>query len=61
MGDGKERVDLARLMVGSQGTMCIITKIKFRLIEPLPYASMAILFVNDINELATLIPTVHEP
>lgn len=63
MGDGEHSLNLARLMVGAQGTMGIITKIRFRLVHPKRYASMAILFVNDINDLGTLIPKVlaHQP
>lgn len=63
MGDGETSLDLARLMVGSQGTMGIITKIRFSLIHPKRYASMAVLFVDDINDLGKLIPKVlaHQP
>ncbi|XKT74446.1 MAG: FAD-binding oxidoreductase [Patescibacteria group bacterium UBA2163] len=63
IGDGITSLNLARLMVGSQGTMGIITKIKFRLVEPKPYAAMAVLFVDSIDDLGTLVPTVlaHKP
>ena len=63
IGDGINSLNLARLMVGSQGTMGIVTKIKFKLITPKPYASMAVLFVNSIEDLGRLVPSVlsHEP
>ena len=63
MGNGDSELNLARLMVGSQGTMGIITKIKFTLVEPKQYASMAVFFLNDINDLGTLVPKVlsHKP
>lgn len=63
MGDGTTSLNLARLMVGSQGTMGIITKIRFRLVHPKRFASMAVLFVNDIADLGKLIPNVlaHQP
>lgn len=63
LGDGTTSLDLARLMVGAQGTMGIITKIKFRLVKPKPYASMAIVFVNDLADLGALVPLTldHEP
>jgi FAD/FMN-containing dehydrogenase len=40
IGDGKTSLNLARLMVGSQGTLGLITKIKFGLVRPKPYAAM---------------------
>jgi len=63
MGDGETSLNLARLMVGSQGTMGIITKIRFRLVRPKRFASMAVLFVNDISDLGKLVPKVlaHQP
>lgn len=63
IGDGTTALNIARLMVGAQGTMGIITKIKFRLVRPKKFASMAVVFVDDINDLGKLIPTVlaHAP
>jgi len=63
MGDGRESLNLARLMVGAQGTMGIITKIKFTLVQPKKCASMAVVFVNDTNDLGALIPKIlsHHP
>jgi len=63
MGDGRESLNLARLMVGAQGTMGIITKIKFALVRPKKFASMAVVFVNDTNDLGALIPKIlsHHP
>ena len=63
MGDGATTLNMARLMVGAQGTMGIITKIRFALVKPKKYSSMAVLFVNDIQELGSVIPRVlaHQP
>ena len=63
IGDGEQSINLARLFVGSQGTMGIITKIKFKLIHPKKCSSMAVLFVNDIEELGRLVPQIlkHQP
>lgn len=58
IGDGITNLNLARLMVGAQGTLGIITKIKYRLVHPKPYASMAIIFVNKLSQLGELIPEV---
>ena len=63
IGDGKSALNFARLMVGAQGTMGIITKIRYKLVQPKAKSSMAILFVNDLVALGELVPMVlsHEP
>ncbi|XKT75103.1 MAG: FAD-binding oxidoreductase [Patescibacteria group bacterium UBA2103] len=63
IGDGSHSLNLARLLVGSQGTMGIVTKIKFALIPPKEKSSMAVFFVKDLNDLGSLIPKIlkHAP
>ncbi|MES2014220.1 MAG: FAD-binding oxidoreductase [Patescibacteria group bacterium] len=63
IGDGIESLNLARLMVGAQGTLGIITKIRFGLVHPKPFASMVVLFLKDIHDLGVLVPKVleHQP
>ncbi|MEK7612852.1 MAG: FAD-binding oxidoreductase [Patescibacteria group bacterium] len=63
IGDGTTSLDLARLMVGAQGTLGIITKIKFKLIHPKPFAAMAVVFVKDLGQLGYLVPEIlnYEP
>ncbi len=58
LGDGKTSLNLARLMVGSQGTLGIVTKIKFNLVHPKPFASMAVIFVSNLSQLGELVPEV---
>ena len=58
IGDGASSLNLARLVVGSQGTLGIITKIKFRLVRPKPYAAMVVMFVNRLSQLGELVPEV---
>ncbi len=55
--------NLARLLVGSQGALGIITKIKMKLVKPKPYSSMVVLFLPDLSELGTIVPKVlkHQP
>lgn len=53
-----EKPNLARLMVGAQGTLGIITRIKFKLVKPKPYAAMVVMFVKDLHELGALVPGV---
>ena len=63
LGDGVNSLNLARLMVGSQGTLGIITKIRFALTTPKPYAAMVVMFVNKLSQLGELVPEVlkYEP
>ncbi len=53
-----EKPNLARLMVGAQGTLGIVTKIKFKLVKPKPFAAMTVMFVGDLQELGALVPGV---
>ncbi len=63
IGDGVRSLNLARLMVGSQGTLGIITKIRFKLVRPQAYSSMAVFFLKDIHDLGVLVPKIlaHKP
>ncbi|MEK7063236.1 MAG: FAD-binding oxidoreductase [Patescibacteria group bacterium] len=58
IGDGIERLNLARLFVGSQGSLGIITKIRFGLVRPKKFAAMTVLFVKSLEELGSLVPSV---
>jgi len=58
IGDGKTSLNLARLMVGAQGTLGIITKIKFGLVHPKPYSAMTVMFLNSLSELGEVVPEV---
>lgn len=60
IGDGVNSLNLARLMVGAQGTLGIVTKIKFKLVQPKPYAAMSIIFLNSLSELGKVVPEVLE-
>lgn len=55
---GTGSLDLARLMVGAQGTLGIVTRIKFKLVRPKPYASMVVMFVDNLSQLGELVPEV---
>ncbi|HVZ75883.1 MAG TPA: FAD-binding oxidoreductase [Candidatus Paceibacterota bacterium] len=58
IGDGVTSLNLARLMVGAQGTLGINTKIKFSLVHPMPYSSMVVIFLDSLAELGTIVPQV---
>ena len=63
IGDGKETLNLARLMVGAQGSLGVITKIRFKLVHPEPFAAMTVLFLDSLAELGPVVPQVlmHKP
>jgi FAD/FMN-containing dehydrogenase len=44
IGDGVRSLNLAQLMVGAQGTLGIVTNIRFSLVHPKPYSAMTVLF-----------------
>ena len=55
---GGPSLNLARLMVGSQGTLGIITKIRFALVRPKPFASMTVIFLKSFSDLGSVVPEV---
>jgi FAD/FMN-containing dehydrogenase len=58
IGNGTHSLNLARLMVGAQGTLGIITRIKFSLVKPKPYAAMTVIFISSLKELGVVVPEV---
>ncbi len=58
IGDGEKSLNLARLMVGAQGTLGIITEATVGLVHPKPYASMTIMFLDSLSELGQIVPQV---
>lgn len=59
----KDKFDLTKLLVGSQGTLGIITDINFELIKPVEHSQLLIIFLNDLGQLAKIITEVlkHRP
>jgi FAD/FMN-containing dehydrogenase len=55
--------DLTKLIVGSQGTLGLVTDIKYRLVPRRAHSGLLVLFMKDISELGELITTVlrHKP
>jgi FAD/FMN-containing dehydrogenase len=55
--------DMTKLIVGSQGTLGLVTDIKFRLVPARPHSGLLVVFLKDIDRLGELIPAVlkHNP
>jgi len=50
--------DLTKLFTGSQGTLGIITEIKFRLVKPEPYSGLLVIFMKDLKEVGVIVNEV---
>lgn len=50
--------DLTKLFVGSQGTLGLISNIKFDLIRDKPHSGVLVVFMRDIKQLGEIINTV---
>lgn len=51
----RKTFDLTKLLVGSQGTLGIITEIKFRLIKPNQHSKLLVVFLNDLQNLGKIV------
>lgn len=55
--------DLTKLIVGSEGTLGLVTDIAYKLVPHRPHSGLLVLFMHNINDLGELIPKVlkHHP
>lgn len=55
--------DLTQVIVGSQGTLGLVTDIKFRLVPAPKHSGLLVLFLKNSKKLGAIIPTVlkHNP
>ncbi len=52
--------DLTKLIVGSQGTLCIVTKISIRLVPIKPVSKLFVIFMPDIARLGDIVNDILE-
>jgi len=56
----RKKFDLAQLFTGAQGTLGLITKIKFRLIKPKKYSKLLLIFLKDLKSLGEVVNVVNK-
>lgn len=52
--------DLTKLIVGAQGTLGLVTSVKFRLVPVRKHSGLLVLFMKNIDDLGEVIPKVLE-
>ncbi len=52
-----ETFDLCKLIVGSQGTLGIVTEITFNLVPVKKYSTLCVVFLKDVNNIGSLVNT----
>ena len=50
--------DLTQAIIGAQGTLCLTTDIKFRLVPARPHSGLLVMFLHDIDHLGEVINQV---
>lgn len=56
----KKTFDLTKLLVGSQGTLGLFTKGKFKLVKTTAHSKMLVIFLKDLKPLGDLINTLMQ-
>ena len=55
--------DLTKLIVGSQGTLGLVTEINFKLVTPQPESQMMVVFLDELTNVGAIVHSVlgHKP
>ncbi len=63
LDENRGMFDLTKVIVGSQGTLGVITDVTFQLVRPNPHAALVVLFLDDMNNLGEIIKRMmrHKP
>ena len=56
----KKTLDISKLIVGSQGTLGIVTEIKFSLVKPKKHRRLLVIFLKDGKPLAQIVQKILE-
>ncbi|MEK7138676.1 MAG: FAD-binding oxidoreductase, partial [Patescibacteria group bacterium] len=56
----RKKFDLTQLFTGSQGTLGLLTKIKFRLVKPLKHSKLLVIFLKDLKMLGQLVNLIND-
>jgi FAD/FMN-containing dehydrogenase len=54
----KVRFNLAKLITGSQGTLGLVTRVKYRLVRPKPKSELLVIFMKDLRNLGDVVHSV---
>ncbi len=54
----RKTFDLNKLIVGSQGTLAMVTQIKFRLVRKHTHSELLVMFLKNISHLGELVDTI---
>lgn len=59
----RETFDLSKLLVGAQGTLGLITSVRYRLIRPETHSKLLVIFLRDLDRLPQIVNAVlaHGP